>query len=253
MKQKKNMPNLFSSQAQLYAKYRPTYPVELYEFILQHLDQKQYAWDCGTGSGQVARFLANHFEKVYATDISQEQLNHAVKNKNIKYINTSAENSGLPSDYFNLITVAQAIHWFNFKRFYEEVNRTGLNGAILAVIGYGVVQANHQKIDPIINQLYSNAFGTYFGGCRKYIDNNYQTIPFPFEEIQAPSFEINQRWTLDELEGYFNSWSSIQKIKTEKGFNPVDDTMKNIKRNVSADKPLNVTFPVFLRLGKIFK
>lgn len=240
----------FSKQAKLYAKYRPRYPEELYNFILKHLQQQKVAWDCATGSGQVADYLATHFDQVFANDISEEQLSYAPERTNITYLNTSAEHSGLPDNTFDLITIAQAIHWLNFDQFYNEVQRTARKKGLLAVIGYGMIRVS-DTINPIIDELYEKAFGEYFNKNRTFLDQQYQTIPFPFEEISAPDFEINYQWSLDHLEGYFNSWSAIQKMKSEQDFNPADKTITKLKSTLLNTDSIPVTFPIFLRMGRV--
>lgn len=132
------MSKRFSEQSDLYARYRPDYPEEIYDFIFKHLSAKETAWDCATGSGQIAKYIASEFDTVYATDISEEQLAHAPKKENVIYSTASAEESGLPDNHFDLITVGQAIHWFNFDQFYEEIKRVAKTEALLAVIGYGM-------------------------------------------------------------------------------------------------------------------
>jgi ubiquinone/menaquinone biosynthesis C-methylase UbiE len=246
----KIMHDNFSKQADLYAKYRPRYPKAMYDFIFQHLQGKQTAWDCATGSGQVAGYLAPHFKRVVATDISDEQMKHASGKANIKYVNAPAEDSGLPSNTFDLITVAQAIHWFDFDCFYSEVKRTAKEGALLAVIGYGMVQVN-EDIDLLIKNFYDFTFNKYFKDNRQYLDRHYKTIPFPFEEIECPEFSISYQWSLEKLEGYFKSWSAVQKIKEDEGYNPVNDFMKKLKEDWNQGEVKEVTFPVFMRLGQI--
>ncbi len=49
------MKDNFSKQAGLYAKYRPTYPRELYVFILNNTTHTRTAWDCGTATGRLKR------------------------------------------------------------------------------------------------------------------------------------------------------------------------------------------------------
>lgn len=240
----------FSKQADLYAKYRPDYPEEMYNFIFEHLDQQNIAWDCATGSGQVASYLASHFDQVFANDISEEQLSYAPKKPNITYLNTPAEHSGLPESAFNLITIAQAIHWLDFDKFYDEVRRVVKDNAFIAVIGYGMVRIDEQS-NTIIDELYETAFREYFNENRRYLDNRYQNIPFPFDEIPSPAFENHYTWSLDQLEGYFNSWSAIQRIKSEKGYNPADETINELKKVLSDPIKFEVTFPIFMRLGKI--
>lgn len=244
------MEKRFSKQSDLYARYRPDYPQEMYEHIFQHLSARHTAWDCATGSGQIAKYLSAHFDKVYATDISGSQLEHAPKKDNVIYRNVSAEKSGLPDNYFDLITVGQAIHWFDFDSFYQEVNRVGQAGGLLAVIGYGMVRVNPQ-VNPIIDRLYDLAFDSYYSENRQYLDNQYQTLPFPFEEIAAPSFENTFHWSIDELEGYFNSWSAVQKMKTEQHINPVKEIIEDIQSAMTSSAVMEIKFPVFMRLGRI--
>ncbi len=240
----------FSNQADLYAKYRPTYPEEVYQYIFKHLNNQRAAWDCATGSGQVARYLSDYFDQVWANDISEEQLRFAPQKNNITYLNTPAEKSGLPNNTFDLITIAQAIHWLDFEGFYDEVRRTARENALLAVIGYGMIRISNE-LNPIIDDLYEHAFGQYFSKNRTYLDQRYQTIPFPFEEIKTPDFSRTYKWTIDQLEGYFNSWSAVQKIKTEQGYNPTDKTIRAIKSEVPETEKLSVSFPIFTRLGKV--
>jgi len=242
----------FSGQAETYARYRPSYPDEMYEFIFQHVKERKTAWDCATGSGQVAGKLADSFEKVYATDISSEQMRYAPQKANIEYLQIPAENSGLPDKVFDLITVAQAIHWFNFEEFYKEVRRTAKPGSLLSVIGYGMIRVD-ENTNPLLDRFYDEMFGTYFSENRVYINDSYQNIPFPFEEIPAPPFQICYRWSLDEMEGYLNSWSAVQKFKEKDGFNPVNEFLPKLQSAASwkADEKREVIFPIFMRLGKI--
>lgn len=240
----------FAKQADLYAKYRPHYPKDMYSFILEHVPQRHAAWDAATGSGQVAGMLAQYFEQVYANDISKEQLSYAPQESNIHYKNTPAEKSGFQSNTFNLITIAQAIHWLDFDQFYNEVRRTAKTNAVLAVIGYGMIRIS-PLLNPIIDSLYEEAFQQYFNENRTYLDQHYKTIPFPFEEIPSPTFEIAYEWSLDKLSGYFNSWSAIQKIKSEHGHNPTDETISKLKAKLSEPNAIPVSFPVFLRLARI--
>lgn len=242
----------FSEQSDLYARYRPEYPAEMYDFIFSHLSSYQRAWDCATGSGQMAKVLSNYFDEVIATDISEEQLSHAPQKTNISYQIAPAEDSGLPSDHFDLITVAQAIHWFNIEQFYAEVQRVGRNNALIAVIGYGMVRIDN-KANPVIDELYEKSFGTYFNKNRQYLDEGYRTLPFPFDEIAYTEFTNTLNWTLDDLEGYFNSWSAVQKMKSELAINPADKAIKQLRQKLGNQKSVEASFPVFMRLGKIMK
>lgn len=241
----------FSVQAAQYVCYRPVYPPELYEFLSTLLPCRDTAWDCGCGNGQAAAALARYFVQVEATDISRKQLNEAVKLENINYRLAPAEKSGLPPQSVNLITVAQALHWFNLQGFYAEVQRVAAPGACLAVWCYDVPSIN-QQVDAVVNQLYENVLGdAYWDAERKLVEQHYQTIDFPFSEIKTPQFEIKTEWTFDSLTGYLNSWSAVQHYIRRNGRNPVDGLTTEL-RNGWGDQPVcKVTFPLYIRVGKI--
>lgn len=240
----------FSKQANAYAAFRPTYPVALYEFIFQHLTEKRAAWDCATGNGQVARYLADHFEKVFATDISRQQLDQAIQQKNIIYSLSPAEKTPFPDNHFDLITVGQALHWFDRDRFYEEVKRVSKPGAILAVWGYALLY-----IEPAINKeimnFYNDTVGLYWDDARKLVEEEYKTIAFPFEEITPPEFFITTTWTRAHLAGYLESWSATQEYIKAHGVNPVPAFLKGLGPRWEPESTKAIRFPVFLRVGRV--
>lgn len=242
------MKDNFSRQSALYAKFRPVYPKSLYDFIYTNLKGSERAWDCGTGNGQVAAVLAKHFKRVVATDISEQQLSKAPAIENISYEKCREELPDYPENFFDLITVAQAIHWFDFEKFYNEVNRVGKQNGLLAVWGYELLRVNAEA-DTRISNFYENKIGAYWDPERKLIDEKYATIPFPFEEIEAPAFDIQAKWTLNEFEGYLNTWSSVQKYIISNQENPVSKLIEELKPVWHGE--LGVKFPVFLRLGRI--
>lgn len=242
------MKDNFSTQSAAYAQFRPTYPQELYDFLLSLVAEKNTAWDCATGNGQVARELANHFKQVFGTDISENQLKHAVLQDNISYLAEPSERSSFGDHVFDLITVAQAIHWFQFDAFYLEVKRTLKPGGIFAAIGYGIMQVD-QKVDQVIDVLYEDILGEYWDKERVYIEEEYETIPFPFEEITTPDFAIKTTWNFDELIGYLNTWSSLQHYIKANGKNPLELVMSDLKTAWGADAEKEITFPVLLRVG----
>ncbi|MDX1637676.1 MAG: class I SAM-dependent methyltransferase [Balneolaceae bacterium] len=244
------MKSRFSQQSDLYARYRPDYPPELYDFITDHVDKRSVAWDCATGTGIVAATLANYVDKVLATDISREQMQHAPDKANITYTCVPAEDTGFPDHIFDLITVGQAIHWFDFKRFYEEVRRVARDGAVIAVFGYGMIQVDN-RLNQKLHAFYDEMFGRYFNENRRYLDEKYQTIPFPFDEISTPRFRRRLEWSLEELEGFLNSWSPVQQYKNDTGSNPVNPLLTEIMTLWDPGETKTVTFPIFLRLGRI--
>lgn len=246
------MKDNFSSLSNEYARYRPTYPAALYDYLLSVVPGMDTAWDCGTGNGQVARDLAHHFNQVYATDISGQQIANAMPSPKIKYSVQRAEQTDFPADFFDLITVAQAIHWFEFKRFYQEVNRTIRHNGILAVIGYGGILVT-PVIDKLITHFYRDIVGPFWDAERRYIDEDYQTIPFPFPELPAVNLQNQMDWTLDHLLGYFGTWSAVKHFRDKKGRDPVEEIQDEltVKWGVAETRP--VRFPILLRIGRIDK
>lgn len=245
------MNDLFSAHAATYAQFRPVYPQELYDFLLPLVTEKKAAWDCGCGNGQVAVVLADYFEHVEATDLSKKQLHHALLKPNIEYRVASAENTTIESNFVNLITVGQAVHWFDFEKFYLEVNRVSAPNAILALWCYSLMEVNNE-IDAIIHEFYFNTLGNqYWNPARNYIDQHYKTIPFPFEEIEAPEFAINVSWDLPQLIGYLNSWSAVQHYIQKNGLNPVVALSSKLENAWGSDTLKNIRFPLFLRVGKV--
>lgn len=240
--------DLFSNHANQYAAFRPTYPGALYDFIFSHVRSFEIAWDAGTGNGQVARDLSGKFERVIASDISARQLENAFQAKNIFYFQTG-ETIMFSSQRFDLICVAQAIHWFDREKFYAEVRRVAKPEAVIAVWGYGLLGVS-QKIDLLIRDFYVNTVGPYWDRERKLVDEEYKTIAFPFAEIDVPAFSFSFSWTMAEFQGYLNTWSSVQKYIAENKINPVDNLMVNVQGLWESEK-MEVTFPLFLRLGKV--
>ena len=238
----------FSGHSKLYATFRPTYPDDLYSFIFKHVKNFDSAWDCATGNGQVARVLANHFRQVHATDISQQQLDNAVQAKSISYSVQGAEKTTFSDNQFDLITVGQALHWFDLEKFYNEVNRVAKKDALLAVWGYAVCKVNKQ-VDEHFYHFYNHVVGPYWDSARKLVEEEYKNIPFPFDQISTPKFSIDVEWTLEEFAGYLTTWSATQKFIKDKNYNPVLEVVKLMQPCWNEKE--KVSFPVFLKLGRI--
>lgn len=245
------MKDNFSKHSRQYSTFRPTYPDEAIAFILDQVPTKTSVWDCGTGNGQLAGKLSPFFQNVCATDISDNQIANAVKRDNIIYEVVSAENVSFSENTFDLITVAQAIHWFDFDKFYDKVRLTLKSAGIIAVIGYNLMTID-EACDKIVWYLYSDILGDkYWDKERKYLDEQYKTIPFPFHEIQAPAFAQKVKWDLDELTGYLNTWSAVQHYIKANGTNPVDKIRLLFEKVWGKEKQKEVTFPTLLRIGKL--
>lgn len=245
------MKDNFSKQADIYAKYRPAYPQELFDFILKHIVKKQNAWDCATGNGQSAEVLAKHFEKVFATDISKKQIDNAKQAANIYYSVQAAEKTDFANDTFDLITISQALHWFATKEFYSEVKRVSKAGSFIAAWSYSLLHVS-AEIDRMIDFYYKETVGPYWDAERKYVDEEYKTILFPFNDIAAPVFSMEYHWTIEELEGYLNTWSALQKFIAANDHNPVTELIRQVKPHWKNER-MKIVFPLHIRIGQIKK
>lgn len=239
----------FSGHADLYAQYRIDYPTELYDFVLSFTSNRQIAWDCATGNGQVAGKLADFFEQVEATDISETQLILALKKPNIHYQISSAEQTPFADHTFDLITVAQALHWFDVQAFHQEVRRIAKSGAVIAEWGYGLVQLG-TDLDSTMLDFYRNRIGPYWDPQRKYIDNAYATLPFPFANAQRAEFTVRRVWSLERFLNYLRTWSAVRQYIHENEEDPVVGLREEFTR-IWGDGEREVHFPVFLRVGYV--
>ncbi len=205
----------FSDAAECYAQARPSYPRELFQILATLAPSTSAAWDCGTGSGQAALGLAEFFDCIDATDASAEQIAHAQIHPRVQYKAVPAEASGLGDESVDLISVAQALHWFDRDQFFHEVRRVGRPGALVAVYGYSWFYLT-PTIDDLTNRWLLQPVESYWSSNNRLLWDGYRTIAFPFEEVTAPRLAIHLAWTLDQLFDYYLTWSAPRrKIDTE--------------------------------------
>src|SRR6266498_5054641 len=211
----------FSKHSEQYAQYRPQYPDEIYAYLASIAPGHSLAWDCGTGNGQAAIGLAKYFDKVHATDASAEQILRAYPYAKVDYSVEPAEHVSLGASSTDLVTVAVAIHWFNFDEFYREVKRVLKPDGILAAWTYSLPEIS-PEIDRLISQYYYEILDGYWPERIHYLEERYETLPFPFAEIIPPAFVMEINWNLIQFSGFLNSWSATQRYKTQKGQHPLE-------------------------------
>ncbi len=211
----------FSLQSLDYARFRPSYPTELFEFLAKHAPATEKVWDCGTGNGQAATSLAGYFSRVYATDPSSLQIEAATPRPNIEYHVAPAEQSGLPGGTMDCVTVAQALHWFRFDAFYAEVRRVCRPGALVVAWGYGL-NSVIPAVDRVFHHFYHAVVGSFWPPERVFIEQHYRTIPFPFASVDIPPFEMESNWNLYEFAGYLSTWSAVSRYRLERKSDPLD-------------------------------
>ena len=211
----------FSGHDADYRAYRPNYPAALFAFLADTAPARSLVCDCGTGNGQAAVALAEHFAKVFATDASARQLENAEHHPRVEYAVAPAERCPLADGSVDLVTVAQALHWFDLERFYAEVRRVGRPGGLLAVWTYDLHSVN-PTVDVVLRKLQAEFVGPYWPPERAWVDAGYRTIPFPFPEVPTPHFDMTADWTLPRLLGYMNTWSATKAFVKARGFDPLE-------------------------------
>jgi SAM-dependent methyltransferase len=209
----------FSAHAEAYARSRPGYPPALFAHLASLAPSPQLAWDCATGSGQVAIGLAQHFDRVVATDASAAQIEHAFRGERITYRVEPAEATSLETASVDLVTVGQALHWFDLDRFYAEVRRVLRPGGVLAAWCYGRCEIA-PDVDAVVDRFYADIVGPFWPPERVFVESGYRTLPFPFERMPLPDFSMHADWTEEELMAYLGTWSAAKRFEAERGHDP---------------------------------
>lgn len=240
----------FSGHAADYAAYRPGYSPELFEFVATLPERRSLAWDCATGNGQAAVKLAPSFERVIATDASAQQISHAQPHPKIEYRVAPAEQSGLEDASVDLVTVAQALHWLDFDRFYAEVRRVLAPGGAIAVWTYNLARIS-PEVDAVVDRLAYQIVYPYWPPERRWVDEEYRTVPFPFAEVETPPFAYEAEMDLERFVLYIRTWSASQRYLRETGKDPID-TVRDELVAAWGDpaQPRWIHWPVFMRAGR---
>jgi ubiquinone/menaquinone biosynthesis C-methylase UbiE len=187
---------------------------------------RELAWDCGCGSGQASVPLAGYFDQVHATDIAPEQIAEAKPHPRVNYLVAPADHSALRDVSVDLVTVAQALHWFDLRSYYAEVRRVARPGALFAIWTYPRPEFADPALDRVFLDFYSNVVGPYWPPERRHVESHYATLEFPpknsaFEEVPHPEFAIALDWSFEQVIGYASSWSATARYQQQKGTDPV--------------------------------
>jgi len=212
----------FSAQSDGYAKYRPTYPVALFQFLASATSADTLAWDCATGNGQVAVALTDYFSNVVASDASPRQIDAAIQHTGIEYCVATAEQSGLASTSVDLITVGQAIHWFDEALFMAEARRVLRPEGVLAIWCYELCQVS-DECDAVVDKLYGDILGNYWSPERMMVEQGYSGVAMPGVPVPAPEFAMSLEWRAADMLGYLRTWSACKRYETQKGSDPVEE------------------------------
>ncbi|XP_057949562.1 uncharacterized protein LOC131144737 [Malania oleifera] len=261
------MANLFHKQAKQYSENRPSYPLELFQFIASKTPTHDIVWDVGTGSGQAARSLAEIYKNVVATDTSQKQLDFALKLPNVRYQCTppqisisDLERDVAPRSTVDLVTVAQAVHWFHLPSFYDNVRFVLKKPhGVVAAWCYTLPGLNVEEFDSVFQRFYDVDTNPYWEPERKLVDGAYRGLEFPFEPLEGEEhtgpFEFAAEVAM-EFGGFLNyvrSWSAYQ-IAREKGVELLrEEVVERLRRAWMKDgnEKRMVKYTVYLRIGRV--
>jgi SAM-dependent methyltransferase len=238
----------FSGHAGSYARYRPDYPRELFDYLATLTPRHEVALDCATGSGQAAVGLAKHFERVIATDGSVAQLRNAQAHPHVAYLANLAEQPALQDASVDLSAAAQAAHWFDHDRFHPQMRRVLREDGVLALWTYGLAFVA-PSIDAVVRHYYDEIVGPYWPPERRYVESGYRDLPFPWHEIAAPQFELRLDWDLDDFIGYVGTWSATQRYTRVSGADPLPVLRAEIAPLWSCGRR-PVVWPLHLRIGR---
>lgn len=242
----------FSPVAGDYAAHRPSYPDALFTWLAEIAPRRGLVWEAGAGSGQATLGLAGYFDHVVATDLSDELIERAPAHPRVAYVVGLAEVSGLPDGVADLVAVAQALHWFDFDRFFTEVHRVLAPDGVFAAWSYGILHLQGPDANRVFQTFYRDIVAPYWPPERRHVENGYRSIPFPFDDIPTPPLQMTLRWPLRALLGYCRSWSAAARYRRAHDRDPVE-ALEAALAPVWGDPATlrTVSWPLAIRAGRM--
>ncbi len=240
----------FSGHAKDYARFRPRYPDAFFDMLAAYSPGHHLAWDVGCGNGQLTSGLARHFDHVHATDASAEQVAAAPEIDGVTFTVEPAERCSLADDSTDLVTVGQALHWFDHPAFFMEANRVLRPGGLFIAVSYALCTIT-SAVDAVIRTLYRDVLGPYWPPERAMVESGYADIEHPFEPVTLPAMEMRLDWTLADLVNYLQTWSAAQRYEKENGESAVKKIWPNLQAAWgSPDARKKVIWPLNLLAGR---
>jgi SAM-dependent methyltransferase len=242
--------DLFSDRSGQYAVARPAYPARLYAFIAARAPGRALAWDCATGNGQAALGLAEHFQRVEATDASEQQIAHAIAHPRVRYSVQPAEDTGFAPAAFDAVCVAQALHWFRHDAFFAELDRVLKPGGVFAFWGYDRMQVTAQ-VDAQFEHGVLAPLAPFWPPQNRILWTGYRDIAIPYEPVETPALRIELAWTLAEFVAYVNTWSAVKRLVQERGADALEGAWTALAAAWGpGDQRRGVTMPIHLQVRR---
>jgi len=240
----------FSVVAPAYAQWRPTYPEALFATLAALAPSRNLAWDVGCGSGQASVALAAHMTQVHATDVSAAQVASATPHPRVHYVAAPSDVSGLAAHSVSLVTVAQALHWFDVGAFHAEVHRVLVPGGVLAEWSYGLLETPDDTRVGAVVTAFDAEMGVWWPPERAHVDAGYATLPFPYERLTLPSFAMTASWTYAQLMGYLGTWSAVSRCRAATGTDPLAPVGEALRALLPDDRAIDIRWPLTVRAGR---
>lgn len=239
----------FNTKSNDYESARPVYPRELFEFLKRECYSTETAWDCACGTGQVSKSLVNYFNKVYASDINENQILNSFKSESVNFSVQKAEETTFSDSFFDTVCVAQAMHWFNLEKYFREVKRVLKTGGVFACWGYSFFKIE-PDIDKVVKEILLDPIKPYWSSRNKILWDKYKDVTFPFKHIQTPEIEMNQIWTKSQLLDYVKTWSAYKRYMEDSSIDIGNIFMEKTRDIWPVDKERNVKMDFSLYLGR---
>jgi hypothetical protein len=188
--------------------------------------------------------------RIVATDGSAAQVASALHHDRVSYWVARADASGVRSSIVDLVTAAQALHWFDRDAFFREAKRVLVSGGVIAVWCYTLPEID-SAVDRAVRRFSDGTVGPYWPPERRLVDERYQTIDFPFVEFALPELAIEQRITLDQLGAFVRTWSATRRFVEDRGIDPVGALLAEILPAWGDPATARrVRWPLFVRAGR---
>ena len=195
--------------------------------------------------------LAEDFDRVWATDLSEKQLGEAEAHPKVEYKQAEAHHSGLPDGVVALVTVATAVHWFDQTSFYEEVQRVLSPGGILAVWTYGPSLVAPAPLAEVVSALSDRLDQDWPTGI-EWVKKGYKDLPFPFPTLKLEPLAFRLDWTIDDLFGWISTWSAVHRHRARTGEEPLTGVRAELEEVWPHDPglPARIVFPLYYKVGQ---
>jgi ubiquinone/menaquinone biosynthesis C-methylase UbiE len=239
----------YSDFAKTYAKGRLQYPPELFRFLASLTQEHLLAWDCGTGNGQAALGLTGYYDRIIATDPSNNQIGNCTPHSKIEFRVEAAEKPSLAPASVDLLTVGIALHWFHFDAFYPTAKQILKKNGVFAAWAYFLPDIT-PEIDELLRSFTETTLGEFWKPEIRLIHEEYKTIPFPFKEIEAPRFTIEKEMSLKQFEEHMYTWSAVQFYMQKKNADPVKMILNELTGLWGEGSARQLSWKMPLRVGR---